>query len=550
MKNFMAPYRYQTNLKKVFFSGLLFFVFSGFAVLSAQEVQTKIDTTKITIGEQIHFQISVKTDSTTKVHFPKAQNFSPLEVVEAKPTDTTRLENELKLMKAYVLTKFDSGHYVLPTQKILIGKRTVQTDSFLIQVAGVKVDTTKQALYSIKPGIIEPEGFAFPRWGWWVLGGVGVGLLVFLFFYFKKKKEEAKRNIPPYEKAMLSLKELDEGDLLETQDVKTYYSTLVDAARRFLDEKVDEQAMESTSKELIERLQMHKDAGKLLIEQKIIDDFEVILKRTDLIKFARSKPGIITAKEDRGKIEEIINDTKAGIPEPTEEERLKDEVYRIEQLRKKNKKKVFVSIGAGAGLLVVAVAVLFAVKGAQGTKDFLFGNDTKELLKSDWITSTYGTPGVSVATPKVLVRQINDSLPLDVKSFSDNETFASGNAKGDLYIAVSTKKIRKQDNKPPPTQQPDTTSILAHLGVVGARNILIKNEEFSTAEGAHGQKLTGQFSLITEEEEHLSKAYVLVNFVLFGGRQEILVVYTQGDSYAQKIASRVLYSVELKKPGQ
>ena len=64
-----------------------------------------------------------------------------------------------------------------------------------------------------------------------------------------------------------------------------------------------------------------------------------ILRRADLAKFARSKPDVITAKEDRSKTQHIIDDLRASVPEPTEEELLQDEAFREEQARKRKKRR-------------------------------------------------------------------------------------------------------------------------------------------------------------------------------------------------------------------
>lgn len=513
--------------------------------ISAQEIQTSVDTTQIAIGEQIHYQIAVETDSSSFVTFPKSQRFLPMTMVEVKKTDTSYHGARLHLLKEYVLTKFDSGQYVIPPQRIVVGQNEILTDSFQIHVAGVVVDTTKQKMFTIKPAIAVEEPYQYPQWVWWTLGGViFIALVIFGVIYLWKKKEEAKRYIPPYEKAMLSLKSLDEGDLLETHNVKSYYSTLVDAARRYLDEKIDDRAMESTTSELIARLQLQKDSGKLNIEQQIIDDFEIILKRADLIKFARSRPGIITAKEDRNQIEKIITDTKKGIPQPTEEDILENDMYRQARAKKKKFDRIFLGIGAAVVLLILVFGVLVMLKGFSFSKGF--GNDSKDLFKSEWITSAYGNPSIRVATPEVLVRDLTDSLPVNHAKFTEIETFNSGAAKGILYVALSTKKIKKS----PAGTASDTLNVLGHMGVVGARNILIKHEEFVTAKGAHGQKLSGSFGLTSENGAVIPKEYVLVNFALFGGRQEVLVVYNRNDEYAKKIASRIINSIELIKPGQ
>ncbi|TFG72185.1 MAG: hypothetical protein E4H26_11380, partial [Flavobacteriales bacterium] len=41
-------------------------------------ISSRVDTTQIKIGEQIHFTVTVETDTTAQVIFPEGQTFSPL----------------------------------------------------------------------------------------------------------------------------------------------------------------------------------------------------------------------------------------------------------------------------------------------------------------------------------------------------------------------------------------------------------------------------------------------------------------------------------------
>src|SRR5690606_22026603 len=277
--------------KKMYKTGLLFSFFLLFFTLPsvAQQVSAEMDTAQIKIGEQITYRLSAWADSAEAVTFPEGQTFSPMEMVEALKTDTIQTQGKWKLLKKYMITQWDSGSYVVPPQKVLIGERTFTTDSFLVEVREVVVDTTKQKMYPIKPALEVPNRFIFPKWILWILAGLLLlGGLIWLILKLIKKKQAAKKELPPFEKAMHSLEELDKEHLLEEREVKTYYSKLTEAARRYLDEQVDEQAMESTTEELISRLTLLKNSGKLNISQQVIDDFEKILKRADLAKFARS----------------------------------------------------------------------------------------------------------------------------------------------------------------------------------------------------------------------------------------------------------------------
>ena len=240
-----------------FLMGILILLLSFSA--EAQEVRTSVDTSSIKIGEQITYGITVEAEAEDMVVFPEGQTFEPLEMVESFPVDTSKVEGKYELLKKYALTQWDSGRYTIPQQKIIINNREFLTDSLLVEVNDVVVDTTKQKLFPIKPAVEVPSRFEIPGWAWWLLAIVILGVLIFLFFRRKKKKEEAAKRLPPYEQAILELRKLDESHLLENREIKEYYSQLSAAVRRYLDEEVFDHAMESTTGELVAYLEAEKN---------------------------------------------------------------------------------------------------------------------------------------------------------------------------------------------------------------------------------------------------------------------------------------------------
>jgi hypothetical protein len=192
------------------------------------KISTDVDTLSIKIGEQIKYTITVETDSTDVVHFPEGQTFSPLETVEAIIGDTLKNNNRVILQRIYALTQFDSGAYTIPPQRIAINEQPFFTDSFNIKVADVAVDTTKQKMYDIKPLMLVERSNA-ELWKtllWVLLGLLIVGGLVYWFFLRKKPltEEEIVALLPPYDRALLELKKLENSRYLIQDEYKKYYS--------------------------------------------------------------------------------------------------------------------------------------------------------------------------------------------------------------------------------------------------------------------------------------------------------------------------------------
>ena len=525
----------------------LAFVFLLITFALKAQVSSTIDSTSIKIGEQITYHIQVEADTTDLVVFPEGQTFSPLEMIESYEVDTLKKSDKYNLIKKYGLTQFDSGKYTIPRQKIIIGDKTFFTDSLKVEVNNVVVDTT-QGLYDIKP-IIAVDKKGSDWWKYLLLTLLIIGIVAFLLYWFiwRKKpltEEEEIALLPPYDRAKLALQKLDETSYLENQNLKDYYSELTFIIRKYLDEKVYDKALESTTDELITRLNLLKEGNQVDLSKEDIKNLESILKRADLVKFAKSAPDIELAKIDRDTIDVEIDHVKEALPEPTEEEKLLDEKYREEQERKKKRKKIWLTVGISVFLLLATLTGLSVKYGFDFVKDTIIGHDSKELLEGDWVTSEYGFPPVTISTPQVLKRT-DVPLPEELKGKMDITTFTF-EQKNKLTIAISTTVL---------AQKLDSLdigkAIEGNLKVIennGARNIITKNEKFVTPNGAEGIKTFGSLEYpIANTENFINGKYTSLSFTAENKvMQQIIITWRQDDVYADQMVERILNSVELK----
>ena len=513
-----------------------------FQNISAQ-VTSSIDSTSIRIGEQITYKIEVNSNPEDLVVFPEGETFSPLEMVESLQPDTIRKQENYKLLKEYFLTQFDSGKYVIPSQEVLIQNRTYRTDSFAIEVKDVIVDTTKQNLYPLKPSVTVSPGFSIPDWLWWLLAILAIAGAAVYLIVRKRKSDDKVRELPPYEEAMVQLKQLDSSGLLENREIREYYSQLSFAVRKYLDRKIYDHGLERTTGELILYLQAQRESGKLNLNEETIRNFEKILNRADLAKFARSKPDIITAKDDRTKTQLIIDDLRAAVPQPTQEELLQDEEYLEAQRKKRKKRRIILGVLVGAAIVIIGVTTLIATKGITYVMDTYIGHPTKELLEGEWIRSEYGNPSVAVTTPKVLVRG-EIEMPEDVQRMMlGSETFIYGSLLSNFYSAVTTIKFQGEVQF---DLQKAVDGIYTNLEAQGATNIVMKQEEFTTLNGAKGLKVFGTLQAQNPVTgEAIPNEYVILNFAEKGGYEQIIVIFNEDDTYAEEISQRIINSVEI-----
>ncbi len=521
----------------------LFFI----GYMTNAQVISSIDTAQIRVGEEIIYSIQVETDSTDLVLFPEGQSFNPMEVIESYEPDTTRYQDKIRLIKKYGLTQFDSGNYTLPSQRIVINNEPFNTDSVQVQVANVVVDTTQQKMFHIKPAFeVEAQDFDFYSALQWILS-----ILVFLvlgrFFYLKRKKrkrEETQQQLPPYEEAIKALQELDHSFFLKNNNSKRYYTSLTEILKTYIGREVDDSALESTSKELIERLTLHKDSGNYDFDNATIKKIDKILTRADLIKFAKMKEQEGQAKVDRAVVEDIINETKEIIPEPTEEELLQNQLY-LEKLRKKELKNKRIKIALGAlATVVVAILIFGSIKGFDELKDKTLGNEMRNLSEGRWIKSEYGSPLIVLETPQVLVR-VEDSLVFKSTAIKRKSLFTFGEIKEPFFIRVSSIKFNQEQQL---GLEPSLDMSLVLLEKLGAKNLLVKRDDFETENGIKGIRAYGDFYLEASENKVLKKksSYELLLFAQENGLQEILVVYQDDGRFAENIKDRIINSIELE----
>ncbi len=529
----------------------------------AQQISSSIDSTSIKIGEQITYRIEVEVDTSSLVVFPEGQTFAPLEMIENYQVDATRLDSKFKLIKKYGLTQFDSGTYTIPRQKILIGDFTFYTDSLKVEVRNIAVDTTKQPLYSIKP-IVDVDKSSSKWWLYLIivlLALATVGFLLWWFIWREKPltEEEKVALLPPYERAKLALLELDKSNYLANKEIKEYYSELTGIIRKYIDEKVYDKALESTTDELITRLQLLSEGNQIDLGKEDIKNIETILRRADLVKFAKSEPDIALAELDRNTIDLEIDQVKESLPEPTEEELLADLKYQEELAAQKKRKKVIITIAASITLLIATYVGFSLHYGFAYVKDTILGHPSKELLEEkDWVTSEYGAPGVTITTPKVLERKPSN-VPEHLKGKVEIAGFGYGGINSNIDIAVVSSKFASTE---PPgghdQAQPKENENKIDLNQVaegylkefeskGTENIITKSEQFITPNGQEGLKTYGTADFKTERGTVEKGNYVILGFTTQNLLQQVILVWKDNDVYADEIMERVLNSVELIK---
>ncbi len=529
----------------------LAFLISAWSV--AQNTQpgraaTTVDRDLIKIGEEVKLGITIEATLKDLVVFPEQQTMGSLEVINSYPVDSVRQEDKLTLFKQYGITQFDSGDYWVPQLKILKNSTQFLSDSLLISVREVEVDTTQQLLYDIKPALeIETNVPPDYSWMWWLLLLIPLGIVVFLLSR-KREQKSYEETLQPYEWSRYRLQKLDESGLLENRQWKEYYTELTYILRRYIDSKVYGQTLESTTGQLIRELKIAMSEKGMHITDNSQQSLESILQKADLVKFAGAGGDAISAKEDRHRATDIIYNIHQVLPPPTEEELMMDARYRRKQELKRKAKRTAIAVGIGVVAIFAAIGSWIYISGWDEVKDQVFGNELRDLYEQDWITTSYGVPSVSVDAPDVLTRNDSLELPAPLKNaIGLLNNFEYGELGEVLTVQISTINFMQQ--------LPEDTDahvfiepVLASMESRGATNIVMLDNEIDI-NGSKGIELAGTLDYKGDEYE-----YAIILFSKIGGLQMVTIVVEKDDEedsareYGRLIKERIEQSIKIKVP--
>ena len=535
------------NFLKIKYLGLLFF--GMFIQLNAQEASNSVDTTSIKIGEQINYNIKIKLDSLDQINFPKAKDFSPFELINEFKVDTNYLDKKFIISKQFALTFFDSGTYYIPSQKLNLLNKEIELDSFKITINDVKIDTTKQGLYDIKPIMKSNTQFDFLFW-LYILMFIII-ICIFLHFknqilsFFTIQKLEVEY-LTPYEKAVSELSKIKKLNNLSELDIKTYYSNLTFVIRNFIEEKIIDNALECTTKELIQKLSLLKTSKKLNFSNSTLKNIEDVFSRADLVKFAKFVPDTQSSSIDLEILTKELKKIKSILPQPSKEELEKNlkiqEELRRKRLKNRNNK---IAIYSFLSLLLIYLSASI-IYGFTYVNDKIFQKQNLIFLESDnWVSSSYGAPPITISTPEVLIRN-TDSLIFSLVESTSKSEFSYNNLKDPLTIRLTNFKL--PENSSSIRLQDVMMRSIETIEKLGVKNIITKFEKFQTPNEAEGLMIYGSADFPLDKPNQFRKSkYKIFGFINNQDYKQIFISWEENDNYIVEIIDRIVNSIELVK---
>ena len=133
------------------------------ATISAQvQIDIKIDSVQLFVGEQTGITLKVTADSGKKVSFPELKPGNELvpniEIIDVQSVDTVFLNEgkRVELIQKYTITAWDSALYYLPPFKVNVDNKVDSSKSLALKVYTLDVDTLHLDKFYPPRGVMEP----------------------------------------------------------------------------------------------------------------------------------------------------------------------------------------------------------------------------------------------------------------------------------------------------------------------------------------------------------------------------------------------------------
>lgn len=260
------------------------------------EVNSAVDTSRITIGDRITYTLSINHVDTMRVEKPgEGVNLGQFEIKDYKIYDPVREQGRVEEKFEYVISVFDTGTFVIPPFPVayfptdsLGDYKLIEANPITIFVESVIQDEERQ-LRDVSPPIDIPFDYFVL---FTVLASVIlIGMMVFFGYRLYKKRKETGYLIrppepprPAHEIALEAIEALIKKDLIAEGLIKEFYIEISEIIRRYIEGRFFIPALEETSSEILRELK-NQD-----IDEEIQIHAKEFLELSDLVKFAKYKP--------------------------------------------------------------------------------------------------------------------------------------------------------------------------------------------------------------------------------------------------------------------
>jgi len=263
------------------------------------KVSSTFDTTRIFIGDQITYTITVDQTAGMQLTLPEFKDtlIKNIEILSGPVIDTIRnLKGSVRIKKEYLITSFDSGIYQMPPVYAELksegGLKRFYSDYAYLEVRRIDMapaDSTAKIYDVIAPYRAPLTLGEMLPWILIILLVAAVGYLLVRFLKKLGRNKSTPEIIPIPDPAHIiafrDLEILNSMSLWQNGEVKQYYTRLTEILRQYLENRYGIYSLELTTEETLEALVrsgFKKDSNFKILKS--------VLGGADMVKFAKYKP--------------------------------------------------------------------------------------------------------------------------------------------------------------------------------------------------------------------------------------------------------------------
>ena len=288
-------------------------------------VESKVDRSKITIGDRITYSIIVTHGEKIQVEFPDfGGNLGAFEILDYRDPEPRVLDSMTVLQRDYIISTFDTGDYSIPAVAINFVNmpdtvvQQLETEEIKITVESLKPSEAGDIRDIKDPLELERNYMPIIKLGVIIFCLILLGILIYVFIRRRRGQSilplKTKPALPPHIIALNDLNELVNSDLWASGDVKEYYVRLSDIIRIYIEGRYSIKAPDMTTSQLVEMFKI------INIDDNVTDRVELFLSECDLVKFAKYIPDDDEKENATQTAYDIIDMTKLEIEEKNEDE--------------------------------------------------------------------------------------------------------------------------------------------------------------------------------------------------------------------------------------
>lgn len=303
-------------------------------------VKANVDNAQVFIGDMFNYEISVTAPENAIVDLPSfVGNLGSFEVKEMKNERITEgmPKGTAKFTWLATLNTFVGGDFMIAPQQVLavVGSDTVRTntDPVAVKVAP-RTTGEEEDILEVEDPMADPR---LPQWLYILLGVLGAILLVVAGWLLLKKlrKQGAAPRLPPYEEAVLALKELRVRNYLAEGNQGDYFMSMGFITRRYIERRFGVEILDATVAELKQRM-AHVSGLPQAYKESVV----TLAVETEPVKFAKMKLDGERCRFWDEWADRLVEDTKPTPEEQqAEKEALKAALANVKAAKKKSKKK-------------------------------------------------------------------------------------------------------------------------------------------------------------------------------------------------------------------